>query len=379
MIYYRIIDVNSNRAREATRVIEDYARFILEDATLYNQIRSIRHNLIKILSSITPNLLYSRDIEMDLGKNTISNKKNLPEIIISNFRRLSEALRSITEYLKIQPARPDVPCPNDCSVGRVSGWSPALATRIEKLRFEAYQLEQRFFYLLYPKQLLQKIRLYVLVPEKIDNRPIDKIIIELIKGGADAIQLRAEKLNDKELLILARKIRKITRHANMLFIVNDRIDIALLSQADGIHLGETDISIRDARRLLGSDKIIGATSHSIEEALDAEKNGADYISVGPFFPSPTKPLLKPRGFGYLKNIAKKIHIPYIAIGGINKTNLPVLLKTHKKLFKSPIKIAVSSAILTRPLHAGAWLTDENICSTTRQIKTLILTTQTGHK
>lgn len=338
---YRIIDVNSNRVREATRVIEDYARFILEDVTLYNQIRSIRHNLIKTLSRLFPNLLYSRDIGSDVGKKTINGKKNLPEIVISNFRRLSEALRSITEYLKIE--------------------SPALATMIEKLRFETYQLEQRFFYLLYPKQLLQKIRLYVLVPEKTDNRPVEKIIPELIKGGADAIQLRAEKLNDKELLLIARNIRKITLHTNVIFIINNRIDIALLSQADGVHLGETDISIRDARRLLGSDKIIGATSHSIKEALDAQKNGADYISVGPFFPSPTKPLLKPRGFDYLKDISKKIHIPYIAIGGINEENLPFLLKTHKKLFKSPIKIAISSFILT----------SKNICKTTRQIKILL--------
>ncbi|MFH1231021.1 MAG: thiamine phosphate synthase, partial [Planctomycetota bacterium] len=232
MLYYRIIDVNSNRAREATRVIEDYARFILEDTILYNQIRSIRHNLLKALSILSCNLSYSRDIEMDFGRNTISTKKNLSEIIISNFRRLSEALRSITEYLKIQ--------------------SPAMATKIEKLRFDAYQLEQRFSYLLYPKQLLNKIRLYVLVPERVDNRPVEKIILELIKGGADAIQLRNEKLEDIELLRLARNTRKITLHTparpgdrsggNVIFIINNRIDIALLSQADGVHLGETDIS-----------------------------------------------------------------------------------------------------------------------------------------
>ncbi|MFH1231190.1 MAG: thiamine phosphate synthase, partial [Planctomycetota bacterium] len=177
---------------------------------------------------------------------------------------------------------------------------------------------------------------------------------------------------------------------NVIFIINNRIDIALLSQADGVHLGETDISIRDARRLLGADKIIGATSHSIKEALDAEKNGADYISVGPFFPSPTKPLLKPRGFDYIKDVAKKIHIPYIAIGGINKTNLPVLLKTHKRLFKSPIKIAVSLAPLKRERNGSAILTplevtqektpkgllltelaNKDICKKTQQIKSLL--------
>jgi thiamine-phosphate pyrophosphorylase len=304
MLYYRIIDVNINRAREATRVIEDYARFILEDPESYNQIRLIRHNLLKILSVLSPKLLCFRDIEMDPGKNNSSNTKNLPEIIISNFRRLSEALRSITEYLKMQ--------------------SPNLAAQVEKLRFKTYQLEQRFFYLFYPQKLLHKMRLYILVPDRLANRPIEKIIPELIKGGADAIQLRTDNSEDMTLLKLARKIRSLTLPQNVIFIVNDRIDIALLSQADGVHLGKMDISIHDARRLLGPDKIIGATSHSIEEALEAEKNGADYVSVGPFFTSPTKPSLKPHGFDYIEAVSKRIHIPYIAIGGINKANLPAL-------------------------------------------------------
>jgi thiamine-phosphate pyrophosphorylase len=338
MLYYRIIDVNINRAREATRVIEDYARFILEDPESYNQVRLIRHNLLKTLSVLSPKLLHFRDIEMDPGKTNSNTTKNLPEIIISNFRRLSEALRSITEYLKIQ--------------------SPNLAAQVEKLRFNTYQLEQRFFYSFYPKKLLYKMRLYILVPERLANHPIEKIIPELIKGGADAIQLRADNSEDITLLKLARKIRSLTLSKNVIFIVNDRVDIALLSQADGVHLGKMDISIHDARRLLGPDKIIGATSHSIKEALDAEKNGADYISVGPFFTSLTKPLLEPHGFDYIKNISKCIHIPYIAVGGINRTNLPGLSRTHQKLFKYPIKIAVSSAILS----------SKDICRTAKSLK-----------
>jgi len=333
MNIFRIIDVNANRAREATRVIEDYARFVLEDADLSAKARNIRHNLVNILKPCARQMLANRDIQSDIGKETIASAKTTPEIVISNFSRLGEALRSIAEYLKTE--------------------MPRLVKDVERLRFEAYQLEQEFSFILYPKKGLERLRLYVLVPA-VRN---DKIIRDLIKGGVNAIQLRAEHLDDKELLKLAIKLRKITRTHNVLFIINNRIDIALLSNADGVHLGQTDCSIRDARKILGPDKIIGATSHSIKEAIAAQANGADYISVGPMFSSPTKPHLAPAGFSYLKEVAKKIHIPYVAIGGITVGNLPVLLKAHKRLFKEPLRVAVSSGILNT----------NNIYKATRQI------------
>lgn len=329
MIYaFRIIDVNANRAREATRVIEDYARFVMEDADLSAKARSIRHRLVNILKPCSRQMLASRDIEADIGRETATSAKTTPEIVISNLRRLSESLRSISEYSKT--IIKDNLCKSVSSVVR----------DIERLRFEAYQLEQEFFFILYPRQAFAQVRLYVLVSDV-----KEKFISDLIKGGASAIQLRAEHLDDKELLRQAIKLRKITRMHKVLLIINNRIDIALLSNADGVHLGETDLSVRDARKILGPDKIVGATSHSIKEAIQAQKDGADYISVGPMFASPTKPHLKPVGFSYLKEVAKKIYIPYVAIGGITAGNLPVLLKAHKKLFKESLRIAVSSGIL----------------------------------
>jgi thiamine-phosphate pyrophosphorylase len=110
-------------------------------------------------------------------------------------------------------------------------------------------------------------------------------------------------------------------------------------------LGKDDITIKQARKILGADKIIGATSHNIKEAIKAEMDGADYISVGPMFPSPTKPHLKPEGLTYLKDIARKIKIAYVAIGGITQSNISTLLKLHKKYFSYPIKIAISSSII----------------------------------
>jgi thiamine-phosphate pyrophosphorylase len=340
-LIYRIIDVNSNRVREASRVIEDYARFVLNDTELYNAIRSIRHRVLIILSKSSLSQLAFRDIEQDVGRKQEPKGKNLPEVVISNCRRISEALRSISEYLKIK--------------------TPSLALKVEQLRFEVYQLEQKLSYILYPKKLFDKVRLYVLVPENINHRPIENIIPDLIRNGVDAVQLRTKNLNDKKLLTLAKKIRKITLLRQVIFIVNDRVDIAMLSQADGVHLGETDLSISDTRKVLGDEKIIGRTTHSLKEALEAQGSSADYISVGPFFASPTKQLLKARGFGYLKNIAKKIHIPYVAIGGITRENLPRLLKVHKKLSDYPLKIAISSGILD----------SKDILRATKAIKSLL--------
>jgi thiamine-phosphate pyrophosphorylase len=140
--------------------------------------------------------------------------------------------------------------------------------------------------------------------------------------------------------------------------MNDRADIAHLSNADGVHLGETDISVREARKILGADKIIGVTSHNIAEAIAAQRQGADYISVGPFYPTPTKPNLKPGGFDYLKDVVKHIRIPYFLIGGINQDNISQLRRYHRKLASQPLRVAISSGILLQ----------QDIIKATKQIK-----------
>ena len=173
MLCFRIIDVNANRAREASRVIEDYARFILEDSDLSARARSIRHQLVNILKPCVRQMLASRDIQSDIGKETKTSAKTTPEIIISNLRRLSESLRSISEYLKIQ--------------------LPALVAKVERLRFEAYQLEQELFFILYPNKAFDKVRLYVLVPS-IRN---DKIVRDLIKGGVGPVRSPSHRDNGR--------------------------------------------------------------------------------------------------------------------------------------------------------------------------------------
>ncbi|MFA5793509.1 MAG: thiamine phosphate synthase [Candidatus Brocadiia bacterium] len=324
---YRIIDVNYNRAREATRVIEDYARFGLDDKPLYQSARGIRHRLVRLMKPLERGLIASRDISADVGKDNPAGSKTNPEIVTSNLKRLQESLRSIIEYLKAD--------------------LPGLARRVEALRFQAYQLEQSFRFVLHPNLWLANTRLYLLISEKDINklpgllRPARTAHAD--GSGVDMVQLRSKGLMDDKLLSLAKRVRQITRQYRKLFIINDRADLALLSDADGVHLGKDDIAISQARKILGVNRIIGATSHDIKEALSAQRQGADYISVGPFYKTPTKPGLEPNGYGYLGKAVRQLRIPYFLIGGINKGNIGQLKSAHGR---KPLRIAVSTGILT---------------------------------
>lgn len=149
-----------------------------------------------------------------------------------------------------------------------------------------------------------------------------------IKGGADVIQLRDKSLSTSELIQTAIKIAALCKKHNVTFLVNDRVDVALVSDADGVHLGMKDISIREARKLLGKNKIIGGTAHSFGEAKKCEKDGADYIGYGHIYPTKTKyKPEKPKGTEQLKLIVSKIRVPVIAIGGISPANIEDVMAT----------------------------------------------------
>ncbi|MEK7829097.1 MAG: thiamine phosphate synthase [Deltaproteobacteria bacterium] len=149
----------------------------------------------------------------------------------------------------------------------------------------------------------------------------------VIDGGAKILQLRAKKLSSWEFLETARIIRKITKDKGAVFIVNDRIDIALLTDADGVHLGQDDLPVKEARRLLGNNKIIGYSTHNIREAHAAKKLSVDYISFGPIFATKTKEDAQtPKGLKGLDEVRKAVKIPIVAIGGITETNMAHVLK-----------------------------------------------------
>jgi thiamine-phosphate pyrophosphorylase len=143
--------------------------------------------------------------------------------------------------------------------------------------------------------------------------------------GADIIQLRDKKSKKEDILKESFVLQRILSKAGCLFIVNDYLDIAKIADCDGLHIGQQDTSIGIARKLLGRDKIIGISCHSLTQALKAQENGADYIGLGPIFSTPTKPEYKPIGLDSIKECIKKIKIPVFVIGGINKDNLNEVL------------------------------------------------------
>ncbi len=153
-----------------------------------------------------------------------------------------------------------------------------------------------------------------------------KIAGEACKGGARIIQYRDKKSSRRNMLEIADKIRKITKKFDSLFIVNDFIDIALISEADGVHLGQDDIPVNRARKITPEGFIIGVSTHSLEQARKAEKDGADYIGIGPVFSTPTKENYLPIGLSTVRKVLQNVNIPVVTIGGINIANIDQLVK-----------------------------------------------------
>jgi len=190
------------------------------------------------------------------------------------------------------------------------------------------------------KKLLRESRLYIIVDKKAcSSRALLSLVKKIKSGRAKIIQLR-DKQSDKATLIKeAYALRKSLFNSKTVFIINDYIDIAKMLDCDGVHLGQGDLSLEISRRILGEDKIIGISCHNLNQALQAQNRGADYISIGPVFPTPLKPHI-PKGIGLdlIKKIRKNIKIPFFAIGGINETNINKVISSGAK------KVAVCRAI-----------------------------------
>jgi thiamine-phosphate diphosphorylase len=188
-------------------------------------------------------------------------------------------------------------------------------------------------------------KLYIITDKELSKgRSHLKIAEAAIKGGADVIQLRDKTASSRKLFEIAIQIRKITQRAGVQFIVNDRLDIALAVNADGLHVGQDDLPTTVARKLLGPDKILGASAKSIEEAIRAEKNGADYLGLGPIFEARrTKADAGiPLGLQLIKDIHERCSLPIVAIGGINQTNISSVIEAGAQC------AAVISAVVSAP-------------------------------
>lgn len=174
---------------------------------------------------------------------------------------------------------------------------------------------------------MKDFKLYAITGEQFHpGRPMLEVMEQAILGGCDIIQLRDKKSAKRDVLEKAIALRELTKRHGVTFIVNDHIDIALAVDADGIHLGQDDLPLADARKIVGN-KMIGISTHAIEEARQAELDGADYIGVGPVFPTKSKEdVVAPVTTAYVRQVAQEIRIPFVAIGGIKLHNVDQVLE-----------------------------------------------------
>jgi thiamine-phosphate pyrophosphorylase len=182
-----------------------------------------------------------------------------------------------------------------------------------------------------PRRLdFSDVALYAITPEPKDVNVWLTKIDAMLAGGVDAVQLRSRSLNDRELLQLGAKVKALCVKHGALFLINNRVDLALILNTDGIHIGHEDISIAQVRTLIGHRKIVGMSTHSMPEALEAQKAGADYVSCGPVWATPTKPDYKAVGLGLIGLYNAALKVPYVAIGGIDASNFDQVLENGAK-------------------------------------------------
>jgi len=333
MTTLRIIDANGNRAREALRVLEDAARFLLDAGDLSGDLKRSRHEIAALLQQVD-GLEAHRDTPGDVGTEvstpTEMTRRDARDVVAAAGKRAGEALRAIEEYGKLLPE------------------SAALSASTERLRYRVYELERQVLLRMGSGRRAQW-RLCVLLTEALCADGHWQAVAEASVGaGCDCLQLREKTLDDRTLLDRARWLARLCRDHNTSFVVNDRPDIALLSGADGVHLGQGDLACLDVRRLSGAQLAIGVSTSCLEQAQAAIEAGADYCGIGPMFPTTTKKKHVIVGPDYAARfLATLPGMPHLAIGGIHAENVATLTATGVR------GIAVSSAVCSAKDPAAA--------------------------
>lgn len=332
----RAIDAAANRASEGLRVAEDYTRFVQDDPHLTTRLKQLRHAITEALRDIPlPDRLAARDTRGDVGASIPSpsakTRSREGDLLAANLHRAEEALRSLEEF------------------GRLL--DPLLGPAFERLRYDLYTLEKALSTTASAQQRLADRNLYVLLTTSACTHPVEELIRAAAAGGAGIFQVREKSMTDRHLLAHLRQVRRWTREANALLIVNDRPDLALLCGADGVHVGQDELTAGEARRIIGPDRLVGVSTHSIDQARAAVLDGADYLGVGPVFPSQTKTFATFAGLEFVQAVAAEISLPWFAIGGVTPENAPAVAAA------GATRLAVSAALCTAqdPRSAAAEL------------------------
>ncbi|MFH1647788.1 MAG: thiamine phosphate synthase [Chloroflexota bacterium] len=322
----RIIDANLNRIGEGLRVLEEMARLSLNDADLTQQFKDLRHDLVAVDAGLQEKLIAARDAAGDVGADMESpgQKKphGVPATIVANARRVQESLRVIEELAK-------------------APGSPLETERYRRARFALYTLEKTLLARMLRQDRMARLTgLYVIIDTAVlGGRSHTGATLQAIRGGAKVIQFRDKEGLKGKVMSIAGELKKLCEEHNVLFIVNDDLDIALAVDADGLHVGQDDLPVAVARRLLPIDKILGASVRTVEEAEAAASDGADYLGVGAMYATPSKKEAGVVGPGRIRDIRQKVDLPIVAIGGINKGNLGEVVR------EGAVAAAVISAVL----------------------------------
>ncbi|GAB4147028.1 MAG: thiamine phosphate synthase [Cyanobacteria bacterium J069] len=298
---HRILDANLDRAREGLRIIEEWCRFGLNDAALTTDCKDLRQ---AIAQWHTADLRAARDTPGDPGTALTHaaemERPSLDALLQANLCRVQEALRVLEEYGKLD--RPD------------------MAAACKQIRYRVYTLESK---LLGRSRyaLMQKLRRSPLYLVTSPHEHLLPIVEAALQGGLSLVQYRDKNAEDPTRLQLAEKLCHLCHRYDALFLVNDRVDIALAVDADGVHLGQQDIPIALARQILGTNRIVGRSTTNPDEMQRALSEGADYIGVGPVYATPTKAGKAAAGLDYVRYAAANSPVPWFAIGGIDAENL----------------------------------------------------------
>jgi len=323
---WRLLDAAANRAGEALRVLEDVARFLLDDAHLTARTKDLRHDLVAVLAS--PDLACRRacrDTPGDVGTELVAeaalSRRSVADLVVANAARGAQALRSLQEVALLM--------------------APAAAVRFERLRYRLYTLERALVGTDRAIDRLAGVSLCVLVDGRADVAAFERLVAGLLEAGVRMIQLRDKRLPVPELLDRSRRAVALAHRratTETLVVVNDRVDVAAAVHAAGVHVGADDMPVSSARRVLGPDALVGRTAHSLVDARAAVVDGADYLGVGPCFPSRTKSFESFAAPDFLSGVVREIALPTFAIGGITLDRLDDIVALGIR------RVAVASAV-----------------------------------
>lgn len=333
VVILRIADVNLNRLTEALKVVEDICRFALPNDAGLRTVRRLRMEIVRRTQDWRRRAIAWRASGIDPGRppDFDQQPRTGPDILLqANLKRAQEASRVLEEIAKLPTALSGLP-------------AQKLSAFFKEVRFRCYDLEQTLLTGYERQRWCQTgspVLYVVLDTQTVGRRHLHRLVEQLVQGGVAAIQLREPKgLPTREFLRDARQVQQALAGSRVKFIINDRVDVALAMNADGIHLGQDDLPLSVARQLLPANRIIGISVTSPAQARSAEQGGADYLGAGAVFPTASKPDADVIGLTQLRAICRATKLPVVAIGGITQANVARVLRT------GVCGVAVISAVL----------------------------------